>query len=152
MTILVPEYQEASPALAVNNSGALPVFTDEEKSAPWRLDNFCSLISLSGMTKVAVPVSDFVGKKFATLKNVQAVLAGESADVLHVWIMIDEWTPSVRRQVYSIQKLIMRQLGGLHFDFYVIDLPQGTRPEEMVTDIPVIFNRANQESTSANCP
>lgn len=149
MTALVPQYQEATPTL---HSMVLAAFTDREKSAIWQLDNFYNLISLSSMTKVAVSVTDFVWKRFAALENVQAVLAGESADVLHVWIMIDDWTPTVRRQVYSIQKLLMKQLGGLHFDFYVIDLPQGTRPEEMVTGIPVIFDRANQDSTSASCP
>ena len=97
------------------------------------------------MAKTAVSVNDFIANSFSTLSNVQAVLAGESGDVLHVWIMIDEWDPQVRKQVYAIQKTIMKQLGGLHFDFYVIDLPHGTSPLDMVSDIPVIFNRAEQE-------
>lgn len=98
-----------------------------------------------------VPVSKFVADSFELLDNVQAVLAGESADVLHVWIMIDEWNPAARKQVYAIQKTIMKQLEGLHFDFYVIDLPHGTTPAEMVSDIPVIFNRAEQKSTPRDC-
>jgi len=114
-------------------------------------ESLYSLISFSGMTKTAVPVSKFVAASFAALENVQAVLAGESADVLHVWIMLKEWNPQARKQVYEIQKTIMRQLEGLHFDFYVIDLPHDTTPEDMVSDIPVIFNRAQQTSALRDC-
>lgn len=111
---------------------------------------FYSLISFTGMARTAVPVSEFVAKTFATLVNVQAVLAGQSGDVLHVWILIDDWIPEVRMQVYALQKTIMKQLEGLHFDFYVVDLPHGTGPQEMVSDIPVIFNRAQQRSARSN--
>jgi len=156
MTTSVPEHEAATPSISVDNrisTAQVPVSSEKETCVPSQLDtaSFYSLISLSGMAQTAVPVSDFVAKSFAALANVQAVLAGESADVLHVLIMIDEWTPEARKRVYSIQKVVMKQLGGLHFDFYVIDLPHGTRPEEMVSDIPVIFNRAEQNSTSANC-
>lgn len=155
MNIAMPQYEQATPTLSINNCmsvASVPVSMGKETSAPSQcMTSFYSLISLSDMIKTPVPVSDFVGKSFSALANVQAVLAGESADVLHVWIMIDEWTPESRKRVYSIQKLVMKQLEGLHFDFYVIDLPRDTRPEEMVSGIPVIFNRAEQDSSPANC-
>jgi hypothetical protein len=153
VTVMMPVFEEATPTLLIDNfASTTAVSNGEEANAPMQsTTSFYSLISLSGMTKTPVPVSDFVGKSFSALANVQAVLAGESADVLHVWVMIDEWTPEIRKRVYSIQKAIMKQLDGLHFDFYVIDLLPGTSPEEMVSDIPVIFKRAEQESTSSNC-
>jgi hypothetical protein len=119
-----------------------------ELNTAW--ESFYSLISFTGMTRTAVSVSEFVAETFATLSNVQAVLAGQSADVLHVWILIDEWTPEVRRQVYALQKTVMKQLQGLHLDFYVVDLPQGTGPQEMVSDIPIIFDRAQQRSSPSS--
>ena len=151
MTLSVPEYEVATSSVCVTNGTDAVVEADKETSVPSRLDNFYGLISFSGMSKIAVSVGEFVAKSFSALNNVQAVLAGESRDVLHVWVMIDEWTPYARKQVYAIQKLMMKQLEGLHFDFYVIDLPHGTRHQEMVSDIPVIFNRAEQNPTPPNC-
>lgn len=149
MSIDAQEYESPSPSVCVNNSADALVEAGTEVKV--HLNNFYGLISFSGMSKVAVSVSDFVAKSFAALGNVKAVLAGESRDVLHVWVMIDEWTAATRRQVYSIQKSVMKQLEGLHFDFYVIDLPEGTRPQEMVSDIPVIFDRAEQKPAPSNC-
>jgi hypothetical protein len=154
MTLATSEYEAVTPSVSGDNENTMQALVSpgKETSVSSQIDNFYGLIeSLSGMTKIPVTVSNFVAESFSALKNVQAVLAGESKDVLHVWIMIDDWTPDVRKLVYSVQRTVMKQLGGLHFDFYVVDLPCGTRPEEMVSDIPVIFNRAEQESTPANC-
>jgi|ERR1035438_9132087 hypothetical protein len=151
MTFAVPDFDAATPsAIVTNGTGAL-VEAGKESSVQSQLDNFYGLISFSGMSKTALSVSAFVAKSFSALGNVQAVLAGESGDILHVWIMIDDWTPGDRKVVYAVQRQVMRQLQGLSFDFYVIDLPHGTRPQEMVSDIPVIFNRAEQESALPNC-
>jgi hypothetical protein len=140
------DYIEASPSIRVESVyvgvAHIPVSREMEAQAISQCDNFYSLISMSGMSETPVPVSKFVAECFSRLVNVQSVLAGHSDDVLHVWIMIDEWDPEVRKKVYSIQKQVMKDLEGLHFDFYVIDIPDGTQPEEMVTGIPVIFNRA----------
>src|ERR1700733_1694263 len=134
------DYIEASPSVCVDNASAkaphIPVSQAKEACTTSQCDNFYGLISSSGMSETPVLVANFVAECFSQLDNVQAVLAGHSADVLHVWIMIDEWEPEVRKQVYAIQKLIMKKLEGLHFDFYVIDIPRGTNPEEMVTGIP----------------
>jgi hypothetical protein len=145
MTICPTENEQSTPSIPIYSLQAEPVSLSAGRDAsvpPQSSTSFYSLISFSGMGKTAVPVSDFVSKSFAQLQQVQAVLAGESADVLHVWVMIDEWTAGVRKQVYAIQKTIMKQLEGLHFDFYVIDLPEGSTPEEMVSDIPLVFKRA----------
>jgi hypothetical protein len=158
MTLALPDFEQATPSVFLDNTKKTvdgTVSPEKETSVPSQTvtgwESFYSLISFSGMAKTAVPVSNFVAESFSTLDNVQAVLAGESADVLHVWIMIDEWNPDARKQVYAIQKTIMKQLEGLHFDFYVIDLPHDTTPTDMVSDIPVIFNRAQQKSTPRNC-
>jgi len=145
MTFAAPDFEAATPSVPVTNGTDALVEAGKETSVTSQLDNFYGLISFSGMSTIAVSVSSFVAKSFSALDNVQAVLAGESRDVLHVWIMIDEWTPYARKQVYAVQKQVMKQLKGLHFDFYVIDLPHGTEPQDMVSDIPVIFNRAEQK-------
>jgi hypothetical protein len=158
VTLAAPDFEQATPSILLDNAKNTvdgTVSPEKETSVPSQTvtgwESFYSLISFSGMAKTAVPVSNFVAQSFSVLGNVQAVLAGESADVLHVWIMIQEWNPEARKQVYAIQKTIMKQLRGLHFDFYVIDLPHGTSPADMVSDIPVIFNRAQQESTHRDC-
>jgi hypothetical protein len=125
------------------NSGRVSVDAGKEVRVPFQEETtFYSLISFSGMSNLAVPVSKFVSENFAKLSTVQAVLAGDSAGVQHVWVMIDEWTPGARKEVYAVQKEIMKQLEGIQFDFYVVDLPKGTAPGEMVSDIPVVFQRA----------
>jgi hypothetical protein len=151
MTLSIPEYEIATPSVHITNGSDALIETGKEYSDSSQLDNFYGVIAFSGMSKTAVSVGEFVAKSFSVLSNVQAVLAGESRDVLHVWVMIDEWTPYCRKQVYAIQKLLMKQLEGLHFDFYVVDLPHGTKPQEMVSDIPVIFNRAEQDPAPPNC-
>lgn len=146
MTFCSLENERSSPSIPSSNlsqPAPVPVSPGREVSMPpQKANSFYSLISFTGMTRVAVPVTDFVWKSFAALDNVKAVLAGESRDILHVWVMIDDWTPEVRKHVYLIQKTIMKQLRGLNFDFYVVDLPEGESPESMVSDIPLVFQRA----------
>jgi hypothetical protein len=157
MTSATPDFEQTTPSVSLDNTKNTVdglVSAQQETTVPSEVltgwESMYSLISFSGMTKTAVPVTNFVAKSFSVLDNVQAVLAGESGDVLHVWIMIDRWTPEARKEVYAIQKTIMKQLEGLHFDFYVVDLPHDTNPVDMVSDIPVIFNRAEQKPTPAD--
>lgn len=145
MTAICEVQNGLTPSIEINNGNVEPVSVragEEVRVALQKETTFYTLISFSGMSKPAVPVSKFVSESFAKLLTVKAVLAGESGDILHIWVMIDEWTPAARKNVYTIQKEIMKQLEGLQFDFYVIDLPKGTAPGEMVSDIPVVFQRA----------
>ncbi|HMD10086.1 MAG TPA: hypothetical protein VKH63_21310 [Candidatus Acidoferrum sp.] len=150
MILTTPDY---SPILMDSSAHAANITVSREKEArggaSWA-DNFYTLISLSGMSEAPVPVGNFVADCFSRLDHVRAVLGGHSEDVFHVWIMIDDWNPAARKEVYSVQKLVMKKLGGLHFDFYVIDIQREVSPEEMVTGIPVIFNRANKRDTHTN--
>src|SRR5437870_5570069 len=150
MTVCIPEFEQVVSTMPlVSSAGSIStqVSSNQEARVDSQSDNFYSLVSISGMTKTPLTVSEFLKNNFSALSRVQAVLAGESAEVLHVWIMVSEWTPDARKQVYAVQKSIMKQLEGLHFDFYVIDLPEGATPQEMVSDIPVIFHRAEQTRT-----
>ncbi len=154
MTACTPEFEQMTPTMSLmSNAAATPVAvsSNQEVRVDSEANNFYSLVSISGMTKTPLTVSEFLKANFSALRHVQAVLAGESAEVLHVWIMVSEWTPDARKQVYSVQKAIMKQAEGLHFDFYVIDLPEGETPQDLVSDIPVIFNRAEQKPTLAHC-
>lgn len=153
MTVCTPEFEQVTsmePLVGGASSASIPVSSGAEARVASQADNFYSLISISGMTRTPLTVTEFLMKTFSALSRVKAVLAGESAEVLHVWIMVSEWTPEARKEVYSVQKAVMKQLEGLHFDFYVVDLPDGTTPQEMVSDIPVIFHRAEQERTSTH--
>jgi hypothetical protein len=153
MTVCTPEFEQVIstvPLVSSAGSTSAQVSSNEEARVNYQTDNFYSLISISGMTKTPLTVSEFLKDTFAALSHVQAVLAGESAEVLHVWIMVSEWTPDARKQVYALQKAVMKQLEGLQFDFYVVDLPKGMMPQEMVSDIPVIFHRAEQTRTPAH--
>jgi len=128
----------------------LPVEFNRETSKAIEAFSYAGLASFTGMAKTAQTLSSIVSNHFSELPSVQAVLAGESDDVLHVWVMIRDWTPDARKEVYAVQKTILRRLRGFNFDFYVIDLPEGTQPEDSVSGIPVIFNRAKQNSAPAH--
>jgi len=153
MSYCIPDYDRITPFASSDtcrNSVQLPVEFNRETRTPIGAFSYAELESFTGMTKTAETLTDIVSKNFAALDNVQAVLAGESDDVLHVWIMVRDWTPEARKEVYAVQKSILKRLRGFNFDFYVIDLPEGTRPEDSVSGIPLIFNRAQQDSTSAH--
>ena len=148
----VCDYDSPTPLVSVYSyANAMQVArVGMETTAPTHAINYSVLASLSGMAKTPQTLSDFVAKNFSALANVQAVLAGESGDVLHVWVMIRDWTPEARKEIYAIQRRVLKQLRGFNFDFYVIDLLEGTKPEESVSGIPVIFNRAEQKPASAH--
>lgn len=153
MICAVPQYDGITPFASVDNCrNSVQLSVEFNSEARMSIDAFTygELASFSGMTKTAETLSEIVSKKFSTLDNVKAVLAGESDGVLHVWVMINDWTPEARKEVYAIQKQLLKQLRGFNFDFYVIDLPEGTQPEDSVSGIPVIFNRAKQNSAPAH--
>jgi hypothetical protein len=153
MSCSIPEYDSITPFASVEscrNSVQLSVELNRETKVPIDAFSYAELASFSGMTKTPETLSEIVSKNFSALDNVQAVLAGESDDVLHVWVMIRDWTPEARKKVYAIQKHLLKQMRGFNFDFYVIDLPEGTQPEDSVSGIPLIFNRAKQNAAPAH--
>jgi len=95
----------------------------------------------SGMTRVPQTVSDLVKAQLETLPHVRAVLMGCSGEVHHVWVLIDDWTQTGRKAVYSAQKDLVAKLRGFDLDFYVVAADSGEEPAELVSDIPVIFKR-----------
>ena len=90
----------------------------------------------SKMHRVVETIADYIAQRFKVLANVRAVLVGKSGEVHHVWIMLNDWTAGHRKAVYAIQRDILSKLGDLNLDFYVIDIPEGVRPDEMVSGIP----------------
>jgi len=96
----------------------------------------------SGMTKVPENISDVIAKRFQEIPHMKAILMGRSGDVYHVWAMIDEWTLAARKVVYAAQKELLVKLRGFEIDFYVVELDKGAKPEDLVSAIPVIFQRA----------
>lgn len=96
----------------------------------------------SGMAKVPENISDIIVNKLREMDHVKAVLMGRSGEVYHVWTMIDEWTIAGRKAVYAAQKELLAKLKGFDLDFYVVPLDDGGSPEELVSDIPTVFQRA----------
>jgi hypothetical protein len=94
-----------------------------------------------GMLCIPKTISDYLKERFCAIKNVRALLIGESHDVQHVWVLLDEWTVDHRKAIYAIQRDILQKVTGFNFDFYVVDIPPGTSPSEMVSGIPVIYQR-----------
>lgn len=96
----------------------------------------------TGMTKVPENISDVIVNRLSEISHVRAVLMGQSGDVYHVWSMIDDWSMHGRKAVYTAQKELLSKLGGFDLDFYVVPIESGTSPTELVSDIPVVFERA----------
>ncbi len=109
MSVATFDFQEISPSGSIDsvNTVHMAVSADRESQASASCNNLYNLLSISSFTKAPVPVTEFVAGSFSALDSVMAVLAGQSADVLHVWIMINEWNPIVRKKVYAIQKEVL---------------------------------------------
>jgi len=96
----------------------------------------------SGMAKVPENLSDVIVNRLKEIAHVKAVLMGRSGEVYHVWTMVDEWTVPGRKAVYAAQRELLAKLKGFDLDFYVVALDNGESPEGLVSDIPVVFQRA----------
>lgn len=93
----------------------------------------------SGMAKVPDRISDVLVKRLTEIPNVKAIRMGRSGDVYHVWTMILRWTAADRKEVYAAQKELLSKLNGFDLDFYVVNLDATTSPDELVSDIPIVF-------------
>jgi hypothetical protein len=106
------------------------------------LDNLKTITAdTCGMKCMPATVTEFLVDQFKANPNVRAVLVGESEGVHHVWILIDEWSVEQRKAVYAVQKEILQRLKEFNFDFYVLDIPEGSNPQEVVSEIPVAYHR-----------
>ena len=94
------------------------------------------------MAKVPENISDVIVNRLREISNVQAVLMGRSGEVYHVWTMIRDWTATDRRAVYAAQKELLAKLKGFDLDFYVVRLDESVTPDALVSDIPLVFQRA----------
>jgi len=100
-------------------------------------------LSFSGMTRAPQDISDVIVHRLRELSNVKAVLMGRSGEVYHVWTMIENWTAADRKVVYAVQKELLSALNGFDLDFYVVKLDANVTPEELVSDIPMVYSRTS---------
>jgi hypothetical protein len=105
------------------------------------LNFYANNADMLGMRCVPTTMSDYLKERFKVIDNVRAVLVGESNGVHHVWVLLDEWTHTHRKAVYAVQRDILQKVKGFNFDFYVVDILPGSDPREMVSGIPVVYQR-----------
>lgn len=133
--------------ISLKSASHLPIYLEagEEKHVDMgKLDSLNFYVNNADtfrMRCLPTTVSDLIVKKFSINPNVRAVLVGESNGVHHVWVLLDRWTSTERKIVYAVQKDILQKIRGFNFDFYVVDIPEGADPSEMVSDIPLAFLR-----------
>lgn len=101
-----------------------------------------SISESSTMGTVPVSLAEYLTDRFSAIDNVRALMVGESDDIHHVWVLLDEWTSEHRKAIYAVQRDILRRMSGFNLDFYVVDIPAGTSPREMVSGIPIVYQRA----------
>jgi hypothetical protein len=94
-----------------------------------------------GMATVPQTVVDVIVERLSLLSHVTALLVGRSENVYHIWVMINDWTASGRKSVYAAQRELVAKLEGLDLDFYVVAADHGERPDALVSDIPIVFER-----------
>jgi hypothetical protein len=134
-TLFIP----APDSLIETEVGLGQEVTSDTRTTPTSSD---SIWWASGMTKVPENISDVIVDRLREFTHVRAILMGRSGTVHHVWTMIDDWTHSGRKAVYGAQRELLKKLKGFDLDFYVVALDEGMKPEELVSDIPVVFRRA----------
>lgn len=105
------------------------------------LNFYADNADMLGMRCVPKTMSDYLKQRFCANSNVRALLVGESNEVHHVWVMLNEWSPEHRKAIYAIQRDILQKIKGFNFDFYVVDIPPDSTPGEMVSGIPVVYQR-----------
>lgn len=93
----------------------------------------------SGMQNAPDNISDVIVTRLAKIPNVHAIRMGRSGDVYHIWTMIGNWTATDRKDVYAAQRDLLNKLQGFDLDFYVVKLDANASPDELVSDIPMVF-------------
>jgi len=126
----------------VPQQGNANVLLDGEGQSEPGIAFVCGQVDFAGMAKAPQNISDVIVNRLSEIAHAKAVLMGKSGDVYHVWTMIDEWTLDGRKAVYAAQKELLLKLSGFDLDFYVVPIEEGVSPSELVSDIPVVFERA----------
>lgn len=135
---LIPIQQSSSAALIYLEPG-IPRFVDMGEHDSLNL--YANNADMLGMRCLPTTVSDFIVEKFKVNPNIRAVLVGESNEIHHVWVLLEKWTQEQRKAVYAVQRDILQKVRGFNFDFYVVDIPEGTNPSEMVSGIPLVYQK-----------
>jgi len=86
-------------------------------------------------------LSTYIAEEFSKHPEVLAVLAGSSAHVMHVWLIVRESTRQTRSALYAVQGRLIENFPEEEFDFYVVEQLEGHGVEQMVSGIPVVFSR-----------
>jgi hypothetical protein len=144
MNVCYESPQQASQFSVEGDRYAVEIELGSEKRVEMRGFSGGPTISTTSTAMGAMPVTvaDFLKFKFSANPNVRALMVGRSDDVHHVWAFLDEWTQEQRKAVYAIQRTVLDEIGAdFNFDFYVVDLPHNMRPEEMVSEIPLVYFR-----------
>ena len=65
-------------------------------------------------------LQNFISKKLSEVTEVEYIYCCREDQAYFVWIIINQFDPSVRRKTYEKQKEIIRRFREEMFDFYVV--------------------------------
>ena len=65
-------------------------------------------------------LQNFISQRIAEVVEVEYIYCCREEQAYFVWIIINQFDPSVRRKIYEKQKEIIRRFRDEMFDFYVV--------------------------------
>lgn len=136
------DYPAETEIAPVSNANLCFFIEDECQSEPQMAFVFDGPWRFSGMGRVPENISDVIVDRISKIAHVKAILMGRSGDVHHVWTLLDIWSAAERRTVYEAQKDLLTMLNGFDLDFYVVDAEGSENLRELVSDIPIVWERA----------
>jgi hypothetical protein len=63
---------------------------------------------------------DYIAFSLGAVPEVQAIFASQQGRVWHIWTVVSESTPEVRKRLYDKEKMILGHFDGATFDFNII--------------------------------
>jgi hypothetical protein len=86
-------------------------------------------------------LNQFIGFELALVKQVEFILSAYRDNVFYVWVIIQDFGDSVRREIYERQAAIIEQFPEFEFDFYIIS--RGARElDELVTEsVEIVYEK-----------
>lgn len=136
------DYPAETDIAPVSDANICFFIENECKGEPQTTLAFDGRWNFSGMVRVPENISDVIVNRISKIAHVKAILMGRSGDVHHVWTMMNVWSAAERRAVYEAQKDLLTKLKGFELDFYVVGAEEDENPRELVSDIPIIWERA----------